>query len=695
MYKVISTFTKNNLTAVFRLQEQTNTVELLLVPAGSEKKIVRSDYEAEPLIQIKLLGDDYAASFSQGRTMRNSPSVKAMRYQHQAVTQSSLETCVKTTLTDDRGYRYIHTLRLFSNSPSAETETTFINESEAPVTLEMLSGFALGGLSPFSQGLAAETLNVYRMRSTWSAEGRLICESAEDLQLEPSWKNYSANSIRFGSVGSFPVRAYVPAVAIEDKENKITFAAAATQASSWQIELYRRDNGLSISGGLADREFGQWTKTIQPQQQFTTPKAVITAVFGGPDEAFGALAENTRKSLNLPVSEKDLPIIFNEFCTTWGVPTQQSVLSQIEALRGKNIEYYVIDAGWFDDKAFEAASRLGKWEVSKKAFPKGIKPIVDAIHHAGMKAGIWFEFEVAGRDEVMCFSKTDWLLCRDGLPITSGDRRFWDMRKPEVQAYLTDRVITFLQENGFDYVKVDYNENIGVGCDGAESLGEGLRAQIQASQQFFARLRKVLPNIVLEVCASGGHRLCHSFLELSCMASFSDAHECDEIPIIAANMHRIMLPMQSQIWAVVKPNQPLKKLYYQICSGLLGRLCFSGSPELLSAIQWEIIEKGIAFYRQIAMIIKEGKSTRLGTPVVSYRAPKGWQAVMRTGQAYTLLVVHTFAKAPVCITLPAAGEIISVFGRSDIDITLKDKSLKFCNLLDFDGVAVLIKNEKI
>ena len=43
------------------------------------------------------------------------------------------------------------------------------------------------------------------------------------------------------------------------------------------------------------------------------------------------------------------------------------------------------------------------------------------------------------------------------------------------------------------------------------------------------------------------------------MASFSDAHECDEIPIIAANMHRMILPRQSQIWAVVKAGQPLQK----------------------------------------------------------------------------------------------------------------------------------------
>ncbi len=38
------------------------------------------------------------------------------------------------------------------------------------------------------------------------------------------------------------------------------------------------------------------------------------------------------------------------------------------------------------------------------------------------------------------------------------------------------------------------------------------------------------------------------------MSSFSDAHALAEIPLIAANLHRLMLPRQSQIWAVLHPS---------------------------------------------------------------------------------------------------------------------------------------------
>lgn len=693
MREILKSYTLGGLTALYR--REGDAVELLLVPAGSEGDIARGDCAAEPLIQAKLTEDDAPAFFSGGRTMRNSPTVKAMQYAGQTAQNFSDKTVIVTKLTDPRGLAYTHTLTLYADNPAAEVVTSVENTGSEARTLEMLSSFALGQISPFSTGLAPETLLIHRMRSTWAAEGRLVSERAEDLQLEPSWKCYSANSVRFGSVGSFPVRGFVPFCAVEDTAHGVTWAAATTQGSSWQMELYRQDFGLSLSGGLADREFGAWCKTLDPGACFTAPKAIVTAVRGGADTAAQVLAENTRRAIEplLPASEKTLPVLFNEFCSTWGKPTEETVLRHVRALKGKSLGYYVIDAGWYDDDAFEAATKLGKWELSRRAFPHGLKYVVDAIHDAGMKAGIWFEFEMAGRDEPDCFNKTDWLLTRDGRPITAGDRRFWDMRKPEVQEYLAHKVINFLRDNDIDYMKVDYNENIGLGCDGAESLGEGLYEQILASQQFFARIRRELPNLVLELCASGGHRLCHSFLELSCMASFSDAHECDEIPIIAANMHRMILPRQSQIWAVVKAGQPLQKLYYQICSGLLGRLCFSGEPDALSAAQWSIMDAGTAFYAKAAPIIDRGVSARYGSQIVSYRAPRGWQAVVRHGETQTLVVVHTFGAAPEAVTLPVRGKITAQFMREGLTVTHPDGQLTLHGLTDFDAAAFILENE--
>ena len=618
------------LTALYR-KDETGTVELLLVPTGMEHAACRADCAAEPLVQLKCAEDDAPAFFSGGRTMRNSLGTRALRYREQTVERTGEGVNIVTTLEDARSLRAVHTLRLSENSPAAEVSVTVRNIGGSPVTLEMLSSFTLGSLSPFAEGLAPETLTIHRLRSTWSGEGRLVSEPAEDLQLEPSWKQYSANSLRFGSVGSFPVRGYVPFCAVEDTAHGVTWAAATAQA----------------------------------------------------------LTADIRRHVKIPAADADMPVIFNEFCTTWGVPTEETVLRQVEFLKGRGVGTYVIDAGWYDDAATESASRLGSWQVSRKAFPHGLCPVVDAIHDAGMKAGIWFEFEVAGRDDAVCFQKLDWLLHRDGRPITAGDRRFWDMRKPEVQEYLAEKVIAFLRDNRFDYMKVDYNETIGIGCDGAESLGEGLRQQIGATQAFFARIQRELPELVIELCSSGGHRLVHSFLNLCPMASFSDAHECDEMPIIAANMHRILLPRQSRIWAVVHPEHTLQKLYYQICSGLLGRLCYSGDIFALREEQWQVMQAGCDFYARAAPVIAEGFSKRYGPKIASYRYPRGWQAVMRRGKNQTLTVLHTFHEAPDRVELPDIGSNPQLFARSGI--ALDGKTV--CGLTDFDGVAILTENE--
>ncbi|MFR6332305.1 MAG: hypothetical protein ACLUOI_28255 [Eisenbergiella sp.] len=72
---------------------------------------------------------------------------------------------------------------------------------------------------------------------------------------------------------------------------------------------------------------------------------------------------------------------------------------------------------------------------------------------------------------------------------------------------------------------------------------------------------------------SGGHRLELSMMELVSQASFSDAHEMLAIPLIAANMHRVIRPEQSQIWAVLHAGDsdsrifiPLPALSWEECA---------------------------------------------------------------------------------------------------------------------------------
>lgn len=313
-----------------------------------------------------------------------------------------------------------------------------------------------------------------------------------------------------------------------------------------------------------------------------------------------------------------------------------------KTLKDKGFDYFVIDCGWFKEDGIPWDISMGDYNVSPTLFPQGLEKTVEAIRDKGMKPGIWFEIDNVGR-AAKAYELTDHLLKRDGYPLTTHNRRFWDMSDPWVKKYLHKKVIEMLQTYGFEYMKMDYNDTIGLGCDGAESLGEGLRKNQEESVNFVRQVKEEVPGIILENCASGGHRLEPLMMSLCSMASFSDAHETEEIPIIAANLHRAILPRQSQIWAVIRKSDSLKRIGYSIANTFLGRMCLSGDVTDLSAEQWDVIDRGMAFYREIAPIIRDGKSYRRGPKILSDRHPEGYQAMIRMkkdGEA--MVVIHCF-----------------------------------------------------
>lgn len=689
----ISSYVLGDMRLIYEQDEEQNTGMVLIPEACKDLLAVRKDYKVESLVQVKLLGDDYPFGFSQGRTMRNSESTGRIAYVGQECCVEEMTTRIVTCLEDARGYRYHHMVTYDVQSKALEIETEIINASGHEVTVELLSGFTLGGITPFDEEAEEGQLILHRLQSTWSAEGRLESRPLEELQLEPSWQKFSSNSIRYGQVGSMPVRGYVPFAAVEDNKHGVTWGVQLYHASSWQMEAYRRDEALVLSGGLADREFGQWFKTLKAGEGFKAPKVMITTAKGTLDQVTGRLTEHIRKNLELPKSEQQkLPVIFNEFCTSWGAPREEHLIAMAHILKGRGIDYFVIDAGWYVEDAYAKTAvnwdAIGDWEISKSRFPSGLRTTVDVIKSCGMKPGIWFEFEIAGRGSRL-FEKSEWMLKRDGCDIVSGHRKFLDMRKPEVQDYLADKVLGFLKTYGLEYLKVDYNETIGIGCDGDGSQGEGLRRQIQASLDFFHRIHEEMPELVIEICSSGGHRLVPAFLEFASMASFSDAHECDEIPVIAANMHRMILPRQSQIWAVLQKEHTLETLYYRMTGTMLGRLCLSGKIEELGEEQWKVVQEGMDFYRQVSQVIDCGESTFQGTEIRSYRKPVGWQAVLRRTPEALLVAFHSFLNPParVAVRLPAGYGPAGGYHKETMTAGIGQDGLELEGIGAFDGAA--------
>ncbi len=571
-------------------------------------------------VQLKLRGDAHGGGFSNGLTLAGSQSVADL----ELVSASD----DLTVYANPHGHR-IECWHVARPDGTVECRTVFENRGYAPATLDLLTSFALDGL---------HADRIHRLTSFWSAEGRLLSQDLVDLDMEQSWSKFGLRIEKFGQIGSMPVRKWFPFVALEDSSTGEFIGVQLYCASSWQIEVMRQAEPLTVCGGLADREFGHWSKKIAPGGRFETPRAVV-AMGRSLEEVTDRLVKAQHPRIS-PV-DRDMPVIFNEYCTTWGNPTLDNLRRTAQRLEGSGIRYLVIDAGWYKVPDKDWSATIGDWQPSRELFPNGIREAADMIRAHGLIPGLWFEMEnVASGSDAFC--DVDHLLKKDGEPLTVGNRRFWDMADPYVKQYLTERVIGLLRDNNFGYIKVDYNENIGVGCDGAESLGEGLRQRVAASQDFFRTMAQALPELVIENCSSGGHRLEPSMMDLVSQASFSDAHECLSIPIIAANLHRAIRPEQSQIWAVLHSDAPMNRLHYLLAATFLGRMCLSGAVFELSETQWAEVRAAISLYARVSDIIRDGYTCRIDCTARSYNAPTGYQAVLRTLGERALLVVHTF-----------------------------------------------------
>ena len=568
--------------------------------------------------QLKLRGDDFNGHFTNGLSMANSISVHR---------------CKKVFEDDDKTIFEAATYRVtayhIEKNNIRECYTVFENLSDSVLILDMLSSFCIENI---------DVDKMHRATSFWSAEGKLLSQKLTELNMEKSWSGHGTRVEKFGQIGSMPVRKYFPFAALENTKTGEFVAVQLYCASSWQIELFRNNEPLTLTGGLADFDYGHWCKNVNPGESFTSPKAVV-AIGSSLNEACDKLVKTQQPKIS-PVDE-DLPVIFNEYCTTWGNPTLENIEKIAKKISGSGVKYLVVDSGWYKKPTENWWEVIGDWNVNTDLFKNGIKELCDIVKSYGLIPGIWFEFEKAAPLSEM-YHNTAHLLKRDGVPVTVEGQRFLDMRDSWCIDYLTKKVIHFLRDNGFGYIKIDYNDSVGVGCDGAESLGEGLRQTVLATQDFFGKISDTLPDLVIEGCSSGGHRLEPSMMQLISQASFSDAHECESIPLIAANLHRLIKPSQSQIWAVLRSKDDIHRINYSLTAAFLGRLCLSGEIFDLQDEIWENVITAIGFYDKIKNIIKCGKTTEIVSKADDYNHPEGYQLVLREYEDTALLVVHTF-----------------------------------------------------
>lgn len=637
------------------ITDENKAVFMLLIPCNAEKE-VNDDYftvkncdEGFPnhmdwfpgsLVHIHL---SHHATPIYENGLKYSESTRMLYFLSQETMEDDEKECIITKLISNEGWGVRHILTHYGSENGFEIKSIFENTSECEVTLEMITSASLDGLSPFSHDDGSTSLLYHTFKGGWSTEGKHVCRSLPEMNMEKSWGGSFENE-KISVMGSKSVGRYYPYAALEDTSIGCTWGIKPKHSSSWQIELSRYGTPLSLSCGIGDYKSGVWRKKVKPGESYEAPVAYAAVSMGGIDAVSNDLLKMNDRDIDA-YGEEGMPIIFNDWVTHWGDSSEEKLISLAEKMQKTNVRYFVTDDGW------QSGRTAGDWEVDREKFPNGFKAYADKIRQMGMIPGIWMEFESVREGSKQYSDEYDGLnLKKDGEVIKNTafnglSTKFLDMRKPETIEHLDRILIRFLKENGIGYLKMDYNASL-IGCDDEDSLGQGLIDHMNGLHGFLKRIKTEIPDIIIENCAAGGSRLDPMMMSVTAMSSFSDAHECMEVPVVAANMHYLISPRQSQIWCVLKDDMSVNHMRYVTASGFLGRLCWSGYIDKLSDDQFSIITEAEEFYKCAAPIIKHGRSRIYRTQPTNYRALTGTQAVIRYSDdgSRILAVCHFFDK---------------------------------------------------
>lgn len=316
------------------------------------------------------------------------------------------------------------------------------------------------------------------------------------------------------------------------------------------------------------------------------------------------------------------------------------------------VERFIIDDGWFRGRDHDRAA-LGDWYLDEKKYPQGLEPVVEHVKRLGMEFGIWVEPEMINQDSDLYRAHPDWLLALPGYQQPSGRFQYvLDLQRPEVFAYLLERLDELLSRYDIGYIKWDMNrELVQPGHEGHA----GQDGQTRAVYRLFDELRARHPGVEFESCASGGGRIDFEILKRTHRFWTSDNNDALERQIIQRGMSYFFPPevMGAHIGGShCHCTRRSHSIAFRGLTALFGHLGVELDPikvkqgEQVSAVydswvQSETPEAGemagfvryIALYKRLRGLLHSGRTLRIDTHDPALMA----QAVVSPDEAVVLL----------------------------------------------------------
>src|SRR5579872_755559 len=169
-----------------------------------------------------------------------------------------------------------------------------------------------------------------------------------------------------------------------------------------------------------------------------------------------------------------------------------------------------------------------------------------------MQFGLWIEPEMVNPDSDLFRAHPDWILAAGHRrPPLQRHQLVLDLTRPEVTAYLFERISTLLSEYEIAYVKWDCNRDIIDAGSGTRAGAPAAHDQAAAVYALLDQLRARHPGVEWESCASGGGRI-----DLTELAAWVRLYKQHRALIHSGRMVRIDTPDDTAwMYGVVAADQ--------------------------------------------------------------------------------------------------------------------------------------------
>jgi len=364
--------------------------------------------------------------------------------------------------------------------------------------------------------------------------------------------------------------------------------------------------------------------TLAKGESFVTPKMIYTFS----EKGQGTISRNFHdwsRLYALHDGYAERPVVLNSWEGAYFDFTEETIIRMIDDAARMGVEMFVLDDGWFGNKYPRNSDTvgLGDWEVNKKKLPNGLQHFIKHAESKSIKFGIWVEPEMVSPKSELAEKHPEWIVQSHGRDkITLRNQLLLDLTNPAVRDFIWNMVDNLLSENkGISYIKWDANRHVEQAGSTYLNADKQTHFWIEYTRGLYSiyeKIRNKYPDLIFQVCSSGGGRI--DFGSLKYHDEFWTSDNTDPLKrlYMQYSTNLIYPPVATAAHVSTAPNHQtgrITPLKFRFDVAMTGRLGLELQPKDIIGEDWNFAQKAINAYKAyVRPLVTKGDLYRLISP---------------------------------------------------------------------------------